>query len=125
MSPLVVLVVAAAGAVGAMARHTLDVFVLRLLQGRYPGGTLAVNTLGSFALGLLVGVTGHSDPDRMLHAALGAGLLGGFTTFSTWAVEAVRLAERRRYAGAAFHLIGGVGLGVLAAAGGVVLGSAL
>jgi CrcB protein len=57
----------------------------------FPWATLAVNVVGAFALGVLVGATPPTAASRL---ALGAGVCGGFTTFSTYAVEAVALAER-------------------------------
>ncbi len=58
----------------------------------FPFGTLAVNLSGAFALGVLVGATISDDAQRLL----GTGLLGAFTTFSTWALESHRLGEDGR-----------------------------
>jgi len=88
-TPLVWIAVALAGGVGAILRFELDGAVQGRLAGEFPFGTLAVNALGSFLLGLLhgAGVTG----DQLLLA--GVALLGSLTTFSTWMLETVRLAE--------------------------------
>jgi CrcB protein len=78
------------GGVGAVARFLLDGAVTDRVGGAFPWGTLAVNVSGSFALGLLVGAT--DDAYRLL----GTGLLGAYTTFSTWMLESHRLAEDDR-----------------------------
>jgi len=78
-------------AVGGMARYAIGAWLSR---GLFPTGTLAVNVLGSFLLGLLLF---HGDVQPLLdpvpRATLGAGVLGGFTTMSAFAVEAVELAD--------------------------------
>jgi CrcB protein len=88
-TPLVWIGVALAGGVGALLRFELDGAVQGRLAGEFPFGTLVVNGLGSFLLGVLhgAGVTG----DQLLLA--GTALLGSFTTFSTWMLETERLAE--------------------------------
>jgi fluoride exporter len=79
----------ALGALGALGRFTVDGAVSARRPSDFPFGTLAVNLSGGFALGLLVGL-GVAGDARFL---LGTGLLGGYTTFSTWMVEAQRLGE--------------------------------
>ena len=101
-----------AGGAGAVLRYLVDHW-LRGATTRFPLGTLAVNLLGSFALGLLVGA--DPGPDWLLVA--GTGLLGGFTTFSTHAVESVRLLIGNRRAGLALGNLIGTALGCLVLAG--------
>lgn len=81
--------IAVVGGIGALARFELDGRIQIRAAGEFPFGTLAVNISGSFVLGLLTGLSVTGD------AALvaGTGLLGSFTTFSTWLLEAERLAE--------------------------------
>lgn len=89
MSVLLALGVGVVGGIGALARFGLDRAVSGLARREFPYGTLAVNILGAFALGLVVGVAlGKND-----YELVGTGLVGGFTTFSTWALESHRLAE--------------------------------
>jgi fluoride exporter len=104
--------VALVGAAGAWARFTLGAAVAARWPSEFPFGTLTVNLTGGFLLGLLVGlsVTG----DALL--VLGTGLLGAYTTFSTWMVEAQRLGEDGEVGLAATYLLGSM-LGGLAAAG--------
>lgn len=89
MSVLVWLGAGVLGAAGAVARFTLDGAVARRAPGDLPWGTLVVNVLGSLALGVLAGA-GVGGDARVLVAG---GLLGAFTTFSTWMLETHRLAE--------------------------------
>lgn len=79
------------GAVGTGARYLLSIWLLRIAGGIFPWGTLAVNVLGSFLLGLLMEVsrtTGVLPPT--LRLALTTGLLGGFTTYSSFNYETLR-----------------------------------
>jgi CrcB protein len=81
-------------------------------------GTWAVNLLGSMALGLVVG---HPGLPPLWRSALGIGFLGGFTTFSSWAVEGARLLEAGRPGAAALHLGGQLLIGLIAALAGLAL----
>jgi CrcB protein len=84
--------VAAVAGTGAVARFTLDSVIDNATKGDFPLGTLAINLIGSFLLGLLtgLGVTGTT----LLIA--GTALLGSFTTFSTWMLDTFLLAEEGR-----------------------------
>jgi CrcB protein len=77
------------GALGAVSRFRVDSAVTARWPSEFPLGTLVVNLSGSFALGLLVGL---AAPHRVT-MVLGTGFMGGYTTFSTWMVESVRLGE--------------------------------
>jgi CrcB protein len=78
------------GGAGAVARFLLDGAVTARAGSGFPWGTLAVNLSGAFVLGLLVGVA--DDAYRLF----GTGLLGAYTTFSTWMLESHRLGEDGR-----------------------------
>jgi CrcB protein len=110
MSLAVWLGLGALGGVGAIARFLLDGAVSGRLGGAFPWGTLAVNVSGAFVLGLI----GPS-------ALFGTGLLGAYTTFSTWMLETHRLAEEGRLRLAIINIVGSLALGLPAAA----LGQAL
>ncbi len=92
MSLPLVIGIGLVGGAGAIARFLLDGAVTTRLGRDFPFGTLAVNLSGAFALGVLVGATISDDAQRLL----GTGLLGAFTTFSTWALESHRLGEDGR-----------------------------
>ncbi|RMD94257.1 MAG: fluoride efflux transporter CrcB [Alphaproteobacteria bacterium] len=119
-----VMQVAAGGAVGASARYLLGVAVFRLAGPGFPLGVLAANILGCFAMGFLVSVFAlrgltHLNPLVM------TGLLGGFTTFSSFSLEAVTLYERGELGAAAFYVGVSVGVGILALLAGLWLGRSL
>jgi CrcB protein len=108
------LVVFLGGGLGAMCRYLFGVGVVRLsgpAQG--PLATFMINVLGSVLMGVLIGamtkMTGVNDRWRLL---LGIGVLGGFTTFSSFSLEAVLMIERRAYALAAAYVVGSVVLGL-------------
>lgn len=109
------------GALGALGRFTIDGAVSARWPSDFPFGTLAVNLSGGFALGALVGlgVTG----DAIL--VLGTGLLGGYTTFSTWMFEAQRLAENGAWRLMWLNLAGPLMAGLAVTALGWLLGGAL
>jgi CrcB protein len=109
MSLPVVLAIGLLGGLGSVARLLLDGAVTRRLGRGFPFGTLAVNLSGSLLLGVLVGAALSGDAYRLA----GTGLLGAYTTFSTWMLETQRLAEDGR-----------PGLGALNVAGSLVLGVA-
>jgi CrcB protein len=89
MNVLVWVAVGVLGGGGAVARFRLDALVQLRLAGAFPFGTLTVNVLGSFALGVLTGA--GVGGDWLLLA--GTAVLGSFTTFSTWMLETERLGE--------------------------------
>lgn len=108
-----------AGGVGAVARYAVGTAIFVRFGGERPIGTLIVNVVGAFAIGLVLG--GHSTGTTPL--VIG-GFLGGFTTFSTWMVESVVMAvdgTRSRRAEAAVNVGGMLVLGVVAA----VVGTAI
>ena len=90
-----VLSIAAGGALGSVLRHFVGKGTLALLGGAFPYGTLFVNVLGSFAMGVFVGLFAHFvNPSQETRAFLTVGLLGGFTTFSSFSLDVVTLYER-------------------------------
>lgn len=106
---------------GAVARFLLHTAVQRRSQSSFPFGTLAVNVLGSFVLGVLhgAGVTG----DALL--LTGTALLGSFTTFSTWMVESEGLRAQREERLAVANVLGSLALGLTAVALGWAIGAVL
>ena len=121
MSVWLDIAVAGLGAAGAFLRFWLDTVVQRAVSGRFPFGTLVVNTSGCLVLGFLVGrsVSGNGE------LLAGTAFLGSFTTFSTWMLETGRLAEDGLTPAAFVNLVGGLAAGLAAAAGGWALGAAL
>lgn len=118
---LVWLGVATLGGLGAILRFELDGFVQRRLDSEFPFGTLAVNGLGSLLLGILVGLDVAGN-DLLI---AGTATLGSFTTFSTWMLEAERLAEDGEGGLALADILGSIAVGIAAAALGWAMGAAL
>lgn len=101
---LTLLLVGVFGGVGAAARFFIDGVVTSLRHTSIPIGTLVVNLLGSFGLGLLYGW--WADHSTLVMAIIGTGFFGGFTTFSTAMLESARLVvEQRRLAGVGLVLV--------------------
>jgi CrcB protein len=109
------------GGVGALARFGLDAVVASVSGRAFPWGTLAVNLTGAFALGALAGAAIGADTMRLA----GTGLLGSFTTFSTWVFESHRLGEDGELRLGAANLLGSLALGLAAAWLGRELGGLL
>lgn len=121
MTPLVFIGVALAGGIGAALRFTLDSAVRARTGERFPWGILLVNITGAFVLGLLTPLVAD-DAWRWI---VGAGLLGGYTTFSAVAVTTALLAEEGRVRAATSYAVVSFGGSVLAAALGLTLGHGL
>lgn len=109
MSLPLVLGIGLFGAVGAIARFLLDGVVSARASSILPWGTLVVNLTGAFALGF---VTGKLSGDAQL--LVGTGLLGGYTTFSTWMFESHRLGEDGELRAGVVNVLGSLLLGILA-----------
>jgi CrcB protein len=125
VTPTVLLLVPLAGGLGAVARLVVDGEVRRLLGSTSPRGTVLVNLTGSLLLGLLVGLAAAGWAPTAVRVVVGTGFLGGYTTFSTAAVEAVRLALNGRPGAAVLNAAGQLVAGVLLAGLGLLVGLAL
>lgn len=121
MSLLAVVGIALAGAVGAPARYLVDGFVQDRSAGSFPWGTLVVNVLGSFVLGVVTGLVVHHGFGGAPRLWLASGLCGAFTTFSTFSWETVRLVEEGDWRHAVENVGGSVVAGLVAAATGMSL----
>lgn len=115
------LVVGVAGALGAVLRYLADGAVQDRSTGFFPFGTLTVNVVGSFVLGLVAGLTlGHGVSGR-LETVVGTGLCGGLTTWSTVTWETVRLAEEESIGAGALATLANLAASLVAAAVGLVI----
>lgn len=113
--------VALGGALGASARYLAGVAVLRQFGSHdFPLGVITVNVLGSFLMGALVVFLGHKGLTHW-NAFLATGVLGGFTTFSSFSLESWRLIETGRLELAAFYIFLSVTVSILALIAGVYL----
>ena len=104
------LIVFLGAGVGGAARHGVNVWAVRAFGYDFPFGTLIVNVLGSFIMGLLVGFFAYRAGlvPQHLRLFLTTGVLGGFTTFSAFSLDAALLIERNSYSIALVYIVGSV-----------------
>ncbi len=130
------LIVAAGGAIGAGLRHLVGLGALRFIGSAFPAGTISVNIAGSFLIGTLVAwlafkadLTGWLGTlfgsGQNLRLFLATGLLGGFTTFSAFSLDALLLWERGEAGMATLYVLGSVVLSLAGIFGGLALVRAL
>ena len=84
------------GAFGSLARYAVGLVALNLFQGSFPLGTLFVNVVGSFLLGIIASVpeSGDSLLSAQVRLLLGTGVMGGFTTYSAFNLEVLRMTQK-------------------------------
>lgn len=113
------LIVFLGAGLGGALRHAANELALRWFGSAYPVGTLAVNVIGSFAIGLLAGYFAfRGEAPQIWRLFLATGVLGGFTTFSAFSLDVVLLYQRGAVLQAALY----VGLSVALSVAGLILG---
>lgn len=112
--------VALGGAIGASARYLTGVAAIRLIGPGFPWATLVVNIVGSFLMGALIVVLAHQSGTRWAPFLM-TGLLGGFTTFSAFSLDAITLFERGQVLIAAAYVVASVLLSLAAIVAGLAL----
>lgn len=116
------------GGVGSALRHGMNLLCARLFGLNFPWGTFAVNLIGSFTIGWLAAYfafragLGWTQPTRLF---LITGILGGFTTFSSFSLDFAMLFERGATASAILYVIGSVGISLVAIFLGLYVGRAI
>lgn len=116
------LYVALGGALGASARHLLGQGATRAFGHGIPYGTFMANVLGGFLMGALIGWLAHKiSGGENLRLFFGVGLLGGFTTFSAFSLDAVMMYERKQYGLMAGYISGSVILSIAALMIGLII----
>ena len=121
---MVWIVIAMGGALGSMARHGVNVLVQgRWPTTRFPLATFVVNVAGCLVIGVLAGLimSGRITPRLYWREFVFVGILGGFTTFSTFGLDTVTLARTPGMTLAIWNVIGQVALGLLAVQAGILL----
>ncbi len=109
------LVVFIGAGLGGMLRHAIGLLSLRWLGPGFPYGTLFINIAGSAAMGLVVGLLAlHNLPNQNLRLFLATGILGGFTTFSTFSLDSIALWQRGQMLAAAVYVVSSVAVSFLA-----------
>ena len=101
------LLVGAGGAIGAILRYGYSSLLGRMWPSEFPHWTLAINVAGSLAMGLLVGSLARTLPSgqEYIRLFIAVGVLGGFTTFSAFSLDAITLIERGQVAMAAAYVV--------------------
>jgi CrcB protein len=116
------LIVFLGAGLGGACRHGVNLAAMRLFDIAFPYGTLAINVLGCFAMGIIAEYwalkSGLPQPVRLF---LTTGLLGGFTTFSAFSLDAALLWERGQPAIAALYVLASVALSIIGLFGGLAL----
>jgi CrcB protein len=121
-----VISIAAGGAIGALGRYALSSQITHLLGPGFPWGILIVNVLGCFAMGVIAELSALSlNLSPEMRAFLTTGLLGGFTTFSAFALDTALLTERGDMMNTMLYVGGSVGGSVAALFMGLALVRAL
>jgi len=122
-----IVAIAAGGALGALARHYVAGAVAKTLTyGGFPYGTFTVNILGSLLMGVLITAFALKfENSQELRGFLTVGLLGSFTTFSTFSMEGALLIQRGDWQGAILYMLGSLVLGVLFLFAGMWLGKVI
>ena len=110
--------VGVAAAVGAALRYLIDQIVQHQHDQTFPWGTFVINVSGSLLLGLTLGLAAHHGLPVVATTVIGMGLLGGYTTWSTYLWESIALAEAGAVPQAALNVVGSLAAGLAAAAAG-------
>lgn len=110
------------GALGAIMRHGVNVGAVQIFGHGFPAGTLIVNVLGSFIMGVLIALFAHNySPSQEVKLFLTTGMLGAFTTFSAFSLDVVTLFERGDVALAGGYAAASVILSILGLFAGLIL----
>jgi fluoride exporter len=110
---------------GGVARFGMGAWIQRAAGLAFPWGTLFINVSGSLLLGMIVSGLDGSGSSPEWRALLGIGFCGGYTTFSTFSFEAIRLFQEGEWASAGAYVLGSVAAALVAVALGMKLGAAL
>ncbi|RYV01590.1 fluoride efflux transporter CrcB [Shewanella sp. OPT22] len=102
--------VALGGAVGASLRYLISLFMIQVFGTGFPFGTLLVNIIGSFFMGIVYAFGEHMHESHILKAFIGVGMLGALTTFSTFSNETLLLFQRGEWIQAFFNVLLNVGI---------------
>lgn len=109
------------GAIGAGTRHLVGQAMLARLGPDFPWWTLSINIGGSLLMGLLIGALARDGGGEMARLLVGVGILGGFTTFSSFSMEFWLLFERGQMAQAAAYVAASVAGGIIACGLGLLI----
>ena len=122
---MLLLAVAAAGAIGAPARYAADAYIQDRTPGVFPWGTFAINITGSLLLGMITGLALYHGLGKVPKTVVGTGFCGAYTTFSTFSYETVRLIEDGSLFEAGLNVAASLVVGLAAAAVGLAAVAAI
>ena len=110
-----IILVAIGGALGAVARYLMMNLIGHNLGNNFPYATVIVNVSGSLAMGLLIGWLANAIPQNAsdIRLFLAVGVLGGYTTFSSFSLDAITLFERGELAAMAIYILSSVCLSLI------------
>ena len=118
--------VAIGGSLGSVARYLVAIGAGRLVGAEFPWGTLVINIVGSFLIGVFAESFALSwNASQAMRVFLTVGICGGFTTFSTFSLDAIVLMQRGELWAAGAYIAASVALSILALSGGLLLVRAL
>ncbi|NTJ42347.1 fluoride efflux transporter CrcB [Agrobacterium larrymoorei] len=121
-----IVLVAIGGAIGSVARYLVGVFGTRLMGPNFPWATLTVNVVGAFLIGLTVELVARRfNASAEMRVFLVTGILGGFTTWSSFTLDAVVLFERGALGMSALYILSSLLVSFTAIFAGLALGRAL
>ncbi|MBB2751181.1 UNVERIFIED_ORG: CrcB protein [Rhizobium aethiopicum] len=116
------LLVAVGGAIGSLLRYYVSQWSLRLMGPAFPWGTLAVNIVGCFVIGVFAELIARRfNASVELRLLLITGFLGGFTTFSAFSLDAISLFERGEAVAGGVYIVASVGLSMAAVMAGLAV----
>ncbi|ARM88582.1 camphor resistance protein CrcB [Rhizobium sp. CIAT894] len=116
------LLVAVGGAIGSLLRYYVGQWSLRLMGPAFPWGTLAVNVVGCFVIGVFAELIARKfNASVELRLLLITGFLGGFTTFSAFSLDAISLFERGEAVAGGVYIVASVGLSMAAVIAGLAV----
>lgn len=120
-----VLLAATGGAIGATIRYLINIGMTRWLGSSFPWGTFLINVTGSLAMGVVVGLlVGREAESQAIRVFVATGILGGYTTFSAFSLDAANLFDRGAIMPGLGYVIGSVVLSILALYAGLALAKA-
>ncbi len=120
-----VLLVALGGAIGSAARYLVGAIIANRFGPDFPWGTFIVNVSGSFLIGVILSLVGGGQLPAGARLFLAVGVMGGYTTFSTYNYETLQLIQGGEFGAATFNTLGQVVAGLVGVYLGVILGRAL
>jgi len=117
------LLVAVGGALGSMARYGGGVLAGKVWTSSFPLGTMVINVAGSLAMGVFIGYLARTVPAWQADARLfvAVGILGGFTTFSSFSLDTIAMLERGEIGPALLYVLVSVIVGIAALSGGLLI----